>query len=407
MDKILKIVHIITRLILGGAQENTILTCRELAKRGHDVTLITGPAVGPEGSLFGQAEDMGFKVVRLERLTRAIRPINDYLAYCELKMMLRKIGPDIIHTHSAKAGIVGRFAGYSLKKYDKECKRPAIVHGVHGLSFHRYQNKWLNKFYIAIERAAAEKTDAFICVADAMTEQSLAVGIGRQGQYTTAYSAMEEDVFLRPTDAAKKQIFRQQYGIDDDAIVLITVARLFELKGHDYIIESAKRLARRYKNVVWLFVGNGNLADKFKRDVKRLGLEGQIKFTGLLLPDEVPLAIGSSDILLHCSLREGLARALPQGMLCGKPVISFDLDGAREVVNENTGRLVEAENVDELTKACEELIEDADLRRRLGEFARESVKRKFAPGTMVDVIEQVYERLLVRDNMTITRRASK
>ncbi len=407
MDQILKIVHIITRLILGGAQENTILTCRELAARGHDVTLITGPATGPEGSLFGHTENMGFEVVRLERLIRAIRPINDYLAYCELKMLLRKLDPDIIHTHSAKAGIVGRFAGHSLKKYNKDGKRPAVVHGVHGLAFHRYQSGWLNRFYIAVEKAAAEKTDAFICVADAMTEQSLAVGIGRKEQYTTAYSAMQEGAFLKPIDEAKKQIFRQQYKIDDDAVVLVTVARLFELKGHDYIIESAKRLACRYENVVWLFVGNGNLAGKFKREVKRLGLEGRIKFTGLLQPDEIPLAIGSSDILVHCSLREGLARALPQAMLCGKPAIAFDLDGAREVVNENTGRLVEAENVDELTSACEELIKDADLRRGLGEFARESVKGKFAPDTMVDVIEKVYERLLVKDDMTITRRLSK
>ena len=403
----MKIVHIITRLILGGAQENTILTCRELAARGHDVTLITGPAIGPEGSLFAHTDQMGFKVIRLERLIRAIRPINDYLAYCELKILLKKLDPDIVHTHSAKAGIVGRFAGYSLKKYSKDGKRPAVVHGVHGLSFHPYQSNLKNRFYIAVEKAAAEKTDAFICVADAMTKQSLAAGIGRAGQYTTAYSAMQEDDFLKPIDEVKKQIFRQQYGIEDDAIVFVTVARLFELKGHDYIIESAKRLAWQHKKVVWLFVGNGNLADKFKRDAKRFGLERRIKFTGLLQPDEIPLAIQSSDILLHCSLREGLARALPQGMLCGKPAISFDLDGAREVVNENTGRLVEAENIDELTKACEELIEDADLRRRLGECARQSVRKKFAPGTMVDVIEKVYERLLTKDNMTITRRASK
>jgi len=403
----LKIVHIITRLILGGAQENTILTCRELAARGHDVTLITGPAVGPEGSLFAHTDQMGFKVIRLERLIRAIRPINDYLAYCELKILLKKLNPDIVHTHSAKAGIVGRFAGYSLKKYDAEGKRPAIVHGVHGLSFHPYQSKMINRFYIDVEKAAAEKTDAFICVADAMTEQSLAAGIGEPGQYTTAYSAMDEDAFLRPINEAKKQIFRNQYKIDSDAIVFVTIARLFELKGHEYIIESAKRLAGRYKNVVWLFVGNGNLADKFKRQIKRLRLSDRIKFTGLLQPDEIPLAIQSCDILLHCSLREGLARAIPQGMLCGKPVIAFDLDGSREVVNENTGRLVDAKNIDELTSACEELIKDADLRKKLGEFARESVKKKFAPYTMVDVIEKVYKKLLAKDNMTITRRASK
>ncbi|MHC4701549.1 MAG: glycosyltransferase, partial [Planctomycetota bacterium] len=105
-------------------------------------------------------------------------------------------------------------------------------------------------------------------------------------------------------------------------------------------------------------------------------------------------AIQSSDILVHCSLREGLARALPQAMLCGRPAISFDVDGAREVVNENTGRLIEPKNVEQLTGACAELIEDKNLRERLGEQGRESVKKKFAPETMVDTIEEVYRKLL-------------
>jgi glycosyltransferase involved in cell wall biosynthesis len=113
-----------------------------------------------------------------------------------------------------------------------------------------------------------------------------------------------------------------------------------------------------------------------------------------LPPSQIPLAIQSSDILVHCSLREGLARTLPQAMLCGRPAISFDVDGAREVVNENTGRLIEPKNVEQLIKACAGLIEDADLRKKLGEQGRESVKKKFAPDTMVDTIEAVYKKLL-------------
>ena len=120
----------------------------------------------------------------------------------------------------------------------------------------------------------------------------------------------------------------------------------------------------------------------------------RIKFTGLLPPGRIPLAIQSSDMLVHCSLREGLARTLPQAMLCGRPAISFDVDGAREVVNENTGRLIEPKNVGQLIEACAELIENADLRKKLGEQGRESVIKKFAPDTMVDTIEAVYEKLM-------------
>ena len=391
----MKVVHIITRLILGGAQENTLITCKLLAERGHDVTLITGPAIGPEGELFNQTKNQKYKVVTIDKLIRAICPLYDSISYHEIKRHLLRIQPDIVHTHSAKAGILGRFAAYKLKTQDS---KPKIVHTIHGLAFHPYQSNWLNKFYIAVEKAAAKRTDFFISVADAMTEQALAAGIGRAEQYTTAYSAIEEDDFLTPILPQQKNDFRRKYGIADDAIVLITIARLFMLKGHDYIIESAKELAKRFEKAVWLFVGDGNLAEYYKNQVQQLGLSDRIKFTGLLPPSQIPLAIASSDILVHCSLREGLARALPQAMLCGKPVVSFDIDGAREVVNEKTGRLIEPKNVEQLTASCAELIESSDLRERLGDAGRESVKEKFAPDTMVDTIESVYNLALNGSN---------
>ena len=269
-----------------------------------------------------------------------------------------------------------------------------MVHTIHGLAFHRYQSNWLNRFYIAIEKSTARRTDFFISVADAMTDQALAAGIGRPEQYVTAYSAIEEEGFLEPIDEQRKRDFRGKYGIAADAVVLVTIARLFMLKGHKYIIESAKELSKRFANCVWLFVGDGNLAGSFKRQVRELGLADKIKFAGLMPPSEIPLAIQSSDILVHCSLREGLARTLPQAMLCGKAAISFDVDGAREVVNENTGRLIEPKNVEQLIDACAELIEDDDLRRRLGQQGKESVKERFAPETMVDRIEEVYRKLL-------------
>ncbi|MBN2592410.1 MAG: glycosyltransferase family 4 protein [Sedimentisphaerales bacterium] len=387
----MKVVHIITRLILGGAQENTIITCKVLAQRGHDVTLITGPALGPEGELFNQTQGQGYKIMVVNRLRRAINPYNDTVSYLKLKKLLRQLQPDIVHTHSAKAGILGRFAGYKLK--DKN-SRPKVVHTIHGLAFHPYQSDVLNKFYIAVEKSAAKRTDFFISVADAMTAQATAVGIGKPEQYVTAYSAIDEDDFLAPISQQRKNDFRRKYGIDEDAVVLVTVARLFMLKGHEYIVESAKELSKRFENCIWLFVGDGNLSEHYKQQARKLGLADRIKFTGLLPPSQISLAIQSSDLLVHCSLREGLARTLPQAMLCGRPAISFDVDGAREVVNENTGRLIEPKNVEQLIAACAELIEDESLRIKLGEQGKESVKEKFAPDTMVDTIEEVYRKLL-------------
>jgi glycosyltransferase involved in cell wall biosynthesis len=388
----LKIVHIITRLILGGAQENTLITCKLLAQRGHDVTLITGPAIGPEGELFDQTKNQKYKVIVINELRRPIEPVKDFISYKKIKRHLRTIQPDIVHTHSAKAGILGRFAGFGLKNEWGQ-NLPAVVHTIHGLAFHPYQCGWLNKFYIAIEKSAAKRTDYFISVADAMTNQALTAGIGRPEQFVTAYSAIDEDSFLQPIPQEQIKEFRRKYEIQEESIVLVTIARLFMLKGHDYIIESAKQLAKQFGNVVWLFVGDGNLSDDYKQQVKQLGIADRIRFTGLLPPSRIPLAIQSSDILVHCSLREGLARTLPQAMLCGKPAISFDVDGAREVVNENTGRLIAPKNVEQLINACAELIKDKDLRERLGTQGREFVKEKFAPKTMVDTIETVYSKL--------------
>jgi glycosyltransferase involved in cell wall biosynthesis len=430
----MKIVHIITRLILGGAQENTLITCKLLAERGHDVTLITGPALGPEGQLFDQTKGQKYRTVVVDEMRRAIEPVKDAISYRKIKRLLGEIQPDIVHTHSAKAGIVGRFAAWSLKGQWGPCGegvsplrpagilpasrraqgqdalvteeqgrdalarmpvlRPGIVHGIHGLSFHRYQNPWVNRFYIAIERVVGRRTDYFISVADSMTEQNRAAGIGVDKPHVTAYSAIDEEHFLTPIPERERAAFRRKHDIPADAVVLVTVARLFMLKGHDYIIESAKELAKRFPNVIWLFVGDGNLMDAYRNQIRELGLSDRFRFAGLMPPDQIPLAIQSSEILVHCSLREGLARTLPQAMLCARPAISFDVDGAREVVNPSTGRLTEPQNVPQLVEACAELIQDKALRERLGRTAQESVKTRFAPDTMVDTIEGVYRQLI-------------
>lgn len=387
----MKIVHIITRLILGGAQENTLITCDGLAQRGHDVTLITGPALGPEGELFERAKNGNYELVIIDKMRRAIHPVFDAISYCQIKKHLKRIDPDIVHTHSAKAGVLGRFAAYSLKN---SSDKPQVVHTIHGLAFHPYQSQILNKFYIAIEKCAAKKTDAFLCVADAMTEKALAARVGKAEDFTTAYSAIDEDDFLNHPDAETIAGFRRKYDIDDKAVVLVTIARLFELKGHEFIIESAKALASEFENCIWLFVGDGNLAEQIRNRIKQASLEDRFRFTGLMDPAQIPLAIHSSDILVHCSLREGLARVLPQAMLCSKPVVSFDIDGAKEVVNENTGRLIDPENVEQLTSVCAELIQNPELRQTLGLIASRSVKEKFAPETMVNTIEKVYNRLI-------------
>ena len=401
----MKIVHIITRLILGGAQENTLITCRLLAERGHEVTLITGPAIGPEGALFEQTENAGYNVIVVDKLRREISPAIDIAAYLQIKKLLKQLEPDIVHTHSAKAGILGRRAGRRLKgKFKGRPKnRPVIIHTVHGHAFHPFQSERRNRFYISAEQAAAKWTDAFISVANAMTEKAHEAGIGLNKPWTTAYSAIDEDAYLTAPTPEQTADFRRQYSIPLDATVIIKIARIFELKGHEYVIESAKTLSTANPEAIWLFVGDGLLMNERKQEIQRAGLEDRFRFTGLLQPEQIPLAIHSSDFLVHCSLREGLARVLPQAMLCGKPVVSFDIDGAKEVVNPDTGFLVEPMNVQNLIYYCRKLLDDPALRRRLGENARQFVIDKFAPKTMVDTIEEVYNNILSNAHIKSSR----
>ncbi|MCF7957189.1 MAG: glycosyltransferase family 4 protein [Phycisphaerae bacterium] len=408
----MKIVHIITRLILGGAQENTLLSCEGAHRAGHEVTLITGPGLGPEGQLMDRARSSGYRVIELNELRRAINPFYDVPAYFKLKKLIAEMDPDIVHTHSAKAGILGRWAAAAVRKkaavsccsrvsklreaQAAACGRPRIVHTIHGLSFHRFQSKWVNRIYIALERSATQSTDAFISVAHAMTEQCLAAGIGRREQFTRVFSGMESAYFVNSPGEDRIAEIRREFDIPSDAVVIATVARLFELKGHEYVIESAKEIIKRHKNVVWFFIGDGLLRGKLEREIADSGLKKHFRLAGLMPPERIGALLHASDILVHPSLREGLARTLPQALMCGRPVISFDVDGAKEVVvNNQTGLLIAPKDVKALTESQELLIQDPVLRQRLGDAGQQFCQKEFDANVMVDRIEKVYRSLLL------------
>ncbi len=187
----MRIVHVITRLILGGAQENTLLTVDDLQHHYHDdVTLITGPAEGPEGDLFDRppprAHGRGDARAGPPDPTRA-----RLRAYCRLRAAFRRLKPEVVHTHSSKAGIVGRAAAWHERV-------PAVVHTIHGMPFGPFETPLKNRLYIALEKWAARRCHAIVSVCDAMTSQALAAGVGRPEQFLTVYSGMDADAFLTP-----------------------------------------------------------------------------------------------------------------------------------------------------------------------------------------------------------------
>lgn len=382
----MRVVHFITRLIIGGAQENTLLTVEDQHRDyGDQVTLITGPGLGPEGSLEERAKTGGLDLRILPELRRNIAPRKDWASCRGLVRMLKDIQPDIVHTHSSKAGIMGRAAAAKLKI--------PCVHTIHGASFHPYQNALVNRVYITLERWAAKRSDRLISVADAMTAHYLAANVGRPEQYITIYSGMEVEPFLNPPK--DRETVRRELGFKPDDIVAGKVARLFHLKGHDDVIAAAKVVCAENPRIKFLFVGDGILREQFERDIAQANLTHRFVFTGLVPPGQVPELLGAMDLVVHASLREGLARVLPQALISGKPVITYDVDGAREVaIPGETGYLLPPRDVPGMIVALRELAADAALRERLGSTGRQRFTDQFRHQTMTRRIREVYHEIL-------------
>jgi glycosyltransferase involved in cell wall biosynthesis len=382
----MRIVHVITRLIVGGAQENTLLSCEGQHDRGHDVTLVTGPALGPEGSLMERAKSYGYRVVEVDDMRRSILPVKDFRTYRRLVCLLRELKPHVVHTHSSKAGILGRWAA-------RAAGAPAIVHTVHGLAFTASTSPAVNWVYKVQERHAAPITTRIVCVADAMREQSLTANIGSREQYVTIYSGMDTSPFLDPP--APRDTVRRDLGLRDDDLAVGTIARLFHLKGHDDLLEMAPSLCARHPRLKFLWVGDGLLRPQFERRIGQMGLKDRFVLTGLVPPARIPELTHAMDVMVHPSRREGLARALPQASLAQKPVVTYDIDGNREgVVFGQTGFVIPPFDREKLAQALDQLLNDESLRRTMGEAGRRFALARFDAKVMVDALEDLYARLL-------------
>ena len=384
-------------MIVGGAQENTLLTCHELAQRGHDVTLITGPSPGPEGELLADARGRAFRVFVEPNLIRPIRPWTDLWCLKRLKRHFRFFSPTVVHTHSSKGGILGRYAAAAVKV-------PLVVHTIHGLPFHSHQSSLLNKLAITAERKVASKTDHWISVADDMTRQAVDADIAPSDRFTTIYSGFDVEPYL--DSPGERQEMRRKLGIPSDAVVVAKIARLAPLKGHEFLLDAANMLMSRHQRMQIMLIGDGQLRGHIEKRIQKMGLTSRFHLVGLVRPDEIPAYLSVADLLVHTSLHEGLPRTLPQALLAGKPVIAFDLDGAREIVKPGfNGYLVQAGNVEELAMRIERIVTDDSLRERLASWDRGDLMKRFESVNMVDQIEALYRRLLEEKGIS-TEKAS-
>ncbi len=437
----LKILHISTRLILGGSQENTVLSCEGQARLGHDVHLAYGPIFGPEGSMLDRVQSFrtddgrGITTHELPNMVRQISPLKDHFCFHhDLKRLIREVQPDVVHTHSSKAGILGRWAAWSCSlsprgeragvRGDPSAQltpsvssadsspvgdggarksRPAVIHTIHGPPFMPVEGGGLsrtkirikNKIYEVAEKFAAKRCHTIVSVADAMTEQFLARGIGRTEQYITVRSGMETEPYLKPEHDQSRPVIRQSLGIEKGDFVIGTVARLAQHKGHDDLLDALAEDLRKNPGWKLLWVGDGWWKDRLIDKAEALGVRGQIVLTGLVPPARVPGLIRAMDVLAHPSYREGLPRTVPQALLCGVCPVAYDVDGTREACRDGeTGLLVQQGDLAGLQSAIVQLHDDPELRIRLASHGRDWCATEFAAETMVEHLEAVYERAL-------------
>jgi glycosyltransferase involved in cell wall biosynthesis len=445
----LKILHLSTRLILGGSQENTVLSCEGQARLGHEVHLAFGPIYGPEGSLLSRIEEFNARCGRGEERTRtggAVMPIRTHViddlvrevsltkdrrARASLRGFIADLRPDIVHTHSSKAGVLGRLAAWDCVRAGQKI---GVVHTIHGPPFMPLEGSVVgrakigltNWVYTLAERRAAKCCHVIVSVADAMTRTFRARGIGRDEQYVTVRSGMETEPYTTPEPNESRVEMRELLGLKDDQFVIGTVARLAQHKGHADLLAAVRRITDSggdASRIVLLWVGDGWLRDELVRDasagarpfnVIELGQfqkphERQLQaawanvdasrptllLRGLVPPQRVPGLMRAMDVLAHTSSREGLPRTVPQALLAGVCPVAYDCDGTGEAcIDGVTGRLVRTGDVSGLTRALTELRGDAAQRERLASAGREFCLRRFSVETMIEELGRVYERAM-------------
>ncbi|HOJ30989.1 MAG TPA: glycosyltransferase family 4 protein [bacterium] len=387
----MKIAHVITRMIIGGAQENTLATVSGLKQRGHEVILISGPSRGPEGSMQKDIEKTDVYLIIIPELVRDISIWHDVIAFFKLGQIFRKHRFDIIHTHSAKAGFIGRIAAKFFSKKSK------VVHTLHGSSFHPYQNALVRYFYILCEKIASKFTDYFISVSSVILDNHIKRGIVRKQGHSVIRSGFQVEEYKQAYQFREE--VRKQLGLINKNILIGMIGRLFPLKGQEYLLRVFAKISDDYPDTHLMLVGDGILRKDFENFVKANHLQQRVHFTGLVEPEKIPLFASSIDIGVHTSLREGLPRAVVQILAAGSPVVAFNIDGAKEVIqNGINGFLVPARNEAMLEEKLRLLIEHPEERKRMGIAGQHMVFEEFSTEKMVAKIEKVYFNIIEKNS---------
>ncbi len=389
----LKVIHVITRLDKGGSAENTLLTVRGLNREIYDVILIRGLSIesnmvedevrAVEESV-REAERKDVRVSTVPSLLRRISPFYDLKAFFALIKILRQERPDIVHTHTSKAGILGRWAAFFARV-------PIIIHTPHGHVFWGYFGRCKVLFCIILERLTACITDKIIALTDQEKKDHLHFRIASEDKFSVLHSGINLDKFFNTSvDSAG---MKRELGIPEDNLVVGTAGRLTPIKGQKYLIEAARKIVDIRPDTTFVFLGDGELLNELKNIASKLGIEENVRFPGWR-PD-VAEVMSAFDIFVLPSLNEGMGRVLVEAMAMGKPIVASDVGGIPDlVIHGKNGYLVPVGDVETLAARIKELLDDSGKREEMG-----NTGRRYAAGysseAMVKKIDQLYRELAV------------
>lgn len=376
-----RVCHVITKLELGGAQQNTLYTVRNLDRQRFEPSLLTGTG----GLLDAEAAALpGVPHAFCPHLVREISPVRDARALAELVSRLREWRPHVVHTHSSKAGILGRLAAALTGV-------PIVVHSVHGWGFHPYQSPLVRGAYVLAERAAALATTRWIAVSEANAEAGVQYGIAPRDAFEIIHSGISLSRFR---EAAASGQLRAELALGPDVPLVGMVACLKPQKAPQDFVRVAAAVARAHPAAHFVLAGDGKLRGEVERMVRDAELTGRFHLLGWRRDPEV--VVGDLDVLVLTSKHEGLPRVLPEAMAAGRPVVATAVDGSPEAIEDaRSGFLRPFGDIEGLAAAVIELLGKPDMARQ---FGMEGRKRADAwdIDQMVRDQEALYERLATR-----------
>jgi glycosyltransferase involved in cell wall biosynthesis len=383
-NKRIHVLHPITRLIVGGAQENTMYTAALLDKEKFSVEILSGPQTGSEGSLIEEVKNRGITLTIIHELLRQLSPINDMIAFLKIFRQIKQKEYLIVHTHSSKAGIIGRFAA-------RLAKTPIIIHTVHGWSFHDHMPRFIRRSYILLERITATFTNKLIVVNQEDIKKGLREQIGKPEQYILIRSAIPIEEFNKKN--SERDAIRKTLGLPINAPVLGNIGRFSIQKNPLDWIRIAGMVAAEIPNSYFIMVGDGPLKEQAIEMIENTGLKDRMILTGLRR--DVANMLSVIDVFLLTSLWEGLPRVIPQAMMMEIPVVAYHVDGLKDIIiNTKNGYLCNPGDIHSATKYCVKLLSEPKLRQEMGAFGRTMVEEDFDLRKMISQIEHIYLELI-------------